>query len=168
MPTAINPESKVMFVPAVESCMALAPVAQGERGSLTTGVRWELMPHEKSDGKYGRVQAINLETRQTVWTARDRAPTTTGVLATAGGVVFAGALDRFFKAYDESNGNVLWKARLSDVPSSAPITYTVDGKQYVAIVVGYGSAQAASFGALVPEIVVPVIPSSAVYVFALP
>jgi alcohol dehydrogenase (cytochrome c) len=168
MPTAINPESKVMFVPAVESCMALAPVAQGERGSLTTGVRWELMPHEKSDGKYGRVQAINLETRQTVWTARDRAPTTTGVLATAGGVVFAGALDRFFKAYDESNGNVLWKARLSDVPSSAPITYTVDGKQYVAIVVGYGSAQAASFGALVPEIVVPVIPSSSVYVFALP
>ncbi len=168
MPTALNPTSKVLFVPYVESCMALAQVGEGERGNLTTGVRWELMPSEKSDGKYGRVQAINLETHQTVWTARDRAPTSTGVLATAGGVVFAGALDRYFKAYDETNGNVLWKARLSDVPSTAPITYTVDGKQYVAIVVGYGSAQSASFGALVPDIVVPVIPSSSVYVFALP
>jgi alcohol dehydrogenase (cytochrome c) len=168
MPTALNPSSKVLFVPMVESCMNLAQVGPGENGNLTTGVRWELMPHPKSDGKYGRVQAINLETHQTLWTARDRAPTTTGVLATAGGVVFAGGLDRNFTAYDETNGNVLWKARLSDVPSTAPITYTVDGKQYVAMVVGYGSAQAASFGALVPDITVPVIPSSAVFVFALP
>ena len=68
----------------------------GGRGSLSTGVRWTLRPRPDSDGKYGRVQAINLETKKTVWMARQRAPQSTGVLATAGGVVFAGALDRVF------------------------------------------------------------------------
>jgi len=168
LPTAYNPDSKIIFIPAVDSCMTLAPVGEGERGSLTTGVRWEVQPHPQSDGKYGRLQAINLETRQTVWTQRERAPTTTGVLATAGGVVFSGSLDRAFKAYDQESGSLLWQARLGDVPSAAPITYTVDGRQYVAMVVGYGSAQAASFGGLTPEIVLPSFPSSAVYVFALP
>ncbi len=58
------------------------------RGALSSGVNWGIRPLN-SDGKYGRLQAINLETRKTVWIARDRAPQTTGVLATAGGVVFA-------------------------------------------------------------------------------
>ena len=82
--------------------------------------------------------------------------------------MFSGSLDRFFKAYDQSTGKMLWKSRLGDVPSAAPITYSVGGKQYVAMVVGYGAPQSASFGALVPEIVTPVIPSSSVSVFALP
>ena len=70
----------------------------------------------------------HLETRKPVWTTRDRAPQTTGILATAGGVVFAGAFDRFIRAYDEANGKVLWQTRLNDVSSSTPITFSVDGK----------------------------------------
>jgi|SRR5437667_1070661 len=62
-----------------------------------------------------------------------RAPQSTGVLATAGGVVFAGALDRWFTAYDDATGKTLWRTRLNDVPNSAPITYMANGKQYVAI-----------------------------------
>ena len=46
--------------------------------------------------------------------------------------------------------------------NSAPITYTANGKQYVAVVVGYGGAQAASFPQLTPEIPVPVVRSSAI------
>ena len=103
--------------------MDLTPVAPGGRGSLSTGVRWTLRPRPDSDGKYGRVQAVNLETKKTVWTMRQRAPQSTGVLATAGGVVFAGALDRVFAAYDDANGKELWRVRLNDVPNSAPITY---------------------------------------------
>ena len=75
-----------------------------------------------------------------VWTDRQRAPQTTGALATAGGIVFDGSLDRYMRAYDESNGKVLWETRLNDMPSSCPITYSVNGKQYVAVVVGNGSA----------------------------
>ncbi|HXN10435.1 MAG TPA: hypothetical protein VN859_04280, partial [Steroidobacteraceae bacterium] len=111
---------------------------------------------------------VNLETRQTVWTARQRAPQTTGMLDTAGGVVFAGALDRWFTAYDDASGAVLWKMRLGDVPSSAPISYQVHGKQYVAMVVGYGGAQSATFPVLVPEIRLPPVRSSSIWVFELP
>jgi alcohol dehydrogenase (cytochrome c) len=168
LPSSYNPRTRILYVPLVESCMDLTPVAPGGRGSLTTGVRWSLRPRPNSDGLYGRIQAINLDTRQTVWTDRQRAPMTTGTLATAGGVVFAGALDRTFAAYDETTGATLWHTRLGDVPSNAPISYTVNGRQYVAMVVGNGGAQAATFPALVPEIRNPPDRGASVWVFALP
>lgn len=168
VPGAINPATRVLFVPLVESCMDLTPVPLEQRGSLTTGVRWTIRPPLNGDGRYGRIQAIDLATRETLWTERQRAPQTTGVLATAGGVVFAGALDRDLRAYDDATGEVLWQARLSDVPSSSPISYAVDGKQYVAITVGHGSAHALTFPMLTPEIDLPVVRSASISVFALP
>ena len=78
------------------------------------------------------------------------------MVATAGGVLFAGALDRYFTAYDSANGKALWKSRLPDVPSAAPITYSVNGRQYVAMVVGYGSPQTMTFPMLTPEIDLPI------------
>ena len=68
--------------------MDLVPVAEGERGSLSTGVRWTVRPRPESDGNYGRLEAVNLETGETVWVERQRAPLTAGTLATAGGLVF--------------------------------------------------------------------------------
>ena len=64
------------------------------------------------------------------------------VAATAGGVVFAGALDRSLVAYDDMTGKELWRTRLGDVPSNAPISYALNGRQYLAVVVGNGGAQA--------------------------
>jgi alcohol dehydrogenase (cytochrome c) len=168
IPASINPASRTLFVPVVESCMDLTPVPQDQRGALSTGVKFSIRPRLDSDGRFGRIQAIDLVTHQTKWTARERAPQTSGVLATAGGLVFAGALDRYFTAYDDANGNVLWRSRLSDVPSAAPISYAVNGRQYVAMVVGYGSAQSITFPMLTPEIDLPIVRSSTVYVFALP
>jgi alcohol dehydrogenase (cytochrome c) len=167
LPSSYNPDTKMLFVPLVESCMDLTPVAPGGRGSLSTGVRWTLRPRPGSDGKYGRLQAVNLQAKKVAWIDRQRAPRSTGVLATAGGVVFAGSLDRVFAAYDDSNGKELWSARLNDVPSSAPISYMVRGKQYVAMVVGNGGAQAATFPPLVPEIRNPPDRSAAIWVFEL-
>ncbi len=168
VPGAINPTTRVLFVPLVESCMDLTPVPLEQRGSLSTGVRWTIRPREDSDGRYGRIQAIDLETRTTLWTERQRAPQTTGVLATAGGLVFAGSLDRVLAAYDDATGKELWQAKLNDVPSSAPISYAVDGKQYVAMTVGHGSAHALTFPMLTPEIDLPVVRSATIWVFALP
>ena len=91
-------------------------------------------------------------TREVVWTSRHRAPESSGALDTAGGVVFSGSIDRYFRAYDDQNGKVLWETRLNDVPSNAPISYSVNGKQYIAIGVGNGGAQATTFPPLVPEI----------------
>lgn len=166
--TSYNAETKILYVPMVESCMDLIPAPPGERGNLTSGYNWFIRPRPDTDGNYGRVEAFNLETKKVLWIDRQRAPQSTGVLATAGGVVFAGSLDRYLKAYDAATGAVLWQVRMNDVPSSCPITYSVNGKQYVAVVVGNGGAQSATFPVLVPEIQNPPDRGAAVWVFELP
>ncbi len=166
--SSYNPDTKMLYTPLVESCMDLMPVKPGERANLSTNVRWVVRPRPNSDGKYGRLEAINLATREVAWTERQRAPQTTGALATAGGIVFSGALDRVISARDDSSGKLLWQARLNDVPSSHPITYGVNGRQYLAVVVGNGGPQATSWTALVPEIQNPPDRGAAIWVFELP
>jgi alcohol dehydrogenase (cytochrome c) len=168
IPGSFNPDTKIMYVPLVEACMDLTPVTDGGRaGLLSAGGRPSVRPRPDSDGKYGRVEAINMVTREVVWTERHRAPVSSGALDTGGGVIFSGSIDRFFRAYDDQTGKLLWETRLTDVPSNAPISYTVNGKQYIAIGVGNGGAQATGFTALVPEIQ-NVDRSPAVWVFQLP
>lgn len=168
MPTSYDARSKVVYVPIVEACMDLVPVPDGERGSLSSGVRWTVRPRPESDGNYGRLEAVNLETGETTWIARQRAPQTTGTLVTAGGLVFAGSLDRRVAAYDADTGAQLWQTRLNEVPSSAPISYAVDGRQYVAVIVGSGGYQSGSYNVMVPEIRNPPDRGSALWVFRLP
>ena len=168
LPTSYNPNTNLLYIPITEACMDLVPVPDGERGSLTTGVRWTVRPRPESDGNYGRLEVVNLETKETVWIQRQRAPLTTGALVTAGGVVFAGSLDRMFNAYDAQTGAELWGARLSDVPSSAPISFAANGKEYVAMVVGAGGYQSGSYDVLVPEIQNPPDRNASVWVFEVP
>jgi len=168
-PASYDASTQMLYVPLVESCMDMIPTKQGERYSLSSGVRWTIRPRLESDGKYGRVMAVNLGTKKVAWTERLHAPVTTGVLATAGGVVFEGSQDRWFRARDGASGKVLWQQRLNDVPNSAPISYSVNGKQYVAITVGNGGAIPATWAHLIPEVQNP--PgggAGAVWVFELP
>lgn len=167
-PTAYNPETKIAYVPIVEACMEMVPVAEGERGNLSTGVRWTVRPRPESDGSYGRVEAVNLETQETVWVARQRAPQTTGALATGGGLVFAGSLDRRFGAYDAATGERLWDTRLSDIPNAPPITYAANGRQYVAVIVGAGGYLTGAYSVLAPEIVHTPDRGAALWVFEVP
>ncbi len=168
IPSAYNPETKILYSPLVESCMDLIPTGANERGFLTTGVRVSMRPRLDSDGQYGRIQATNLETRQTVFIRRKRAPETSGILATAGGLIFTGSLDRWFSAQNDQTGEELWRVRLNDVPGSAPVTFQVNGKQYVALTVGNGSAHATTWPGLVPEMQNPPNRGGSVWVFELP
>ena len=165
IPDALNPETNIVFIPLNESCVNFTPTSPGERGLLTTKVRTDSRPREGSDGNFGRLDAVNAATGQPLWVHRRRAPSTTGALATAGGLVFAGYLDRRIVAFDADSGNEVWSTRLSDAPNSTPITYTAGGKQYIAVMTGSGGAHMKVFARYVPEVKLPLNRTSILTVF---
>ncbi|GJM11828.1 MAG: pyrrolo-quinoline quinone [Pseudohongiella sp.] len=134
---AYNPETKMLYLPVLEMCMMAGLIADGNL--LTTRIQADPAPRADSDGQFGRLQAINMETRELAWQHREVTPPSTPLLSTAGNVVFGGSLDQSFKAFDAETGDVLWSTSLGHLPSSFPITYAVDGKQYVAVVRGQPS-----------------------------
>ena len=89
------------------------------------------------------------------------------MLPTGGGVVFTGTLDRMFRAFDDTTGQVLWETRTNNAVNGFPITYSVNGKQYVAVATGNGSSQMKALATLTPEIGTP-DGGSVLWVFALP
>ena len=112
--------------------------------------------HPESPGQMGELVSIDIRTGKPLWRQRRRAPFNTSVLATAGGLAFVGSWDRYAFAYDARTGAQLWQARLPTLANGTPITYAVDGKQYVAFVAGAtiaGSTWASRApAALIPEL----------------
>jgi len=167
-PSGFNPTTGVLFVPLIEACMDLVPLPDGQRGLLSTGVRTNNRPMPDSDGLYGRFVALDLLTKKQLWITRERVPILTSTLPTAGGLVFAGSMDRAFSAYDQSTGKRLWTTRLGDVPNSNPISYEVNGKQYIAVVSGSGAVRSTAYVNMLPEIRNPAVRTANIWVFEVP
>ncbi len=134
---AYNADRKMVYLPLSEMCMNFGPMGEGTL--LTTGVESSFTPRPDSDGNFGRVQAIDMNTMELAWSSRLPTPPSTAVLSTSGDVLFAGFLDQTFKAFDSASGEILWEIDLEHLPSSFPISFAVDGKQYIAIVRGQPS-----------------------------
>ena len=79
-----------------------------------------------------------MKTGQIKWDVATRSPMVAGCLATAGGLVFTGDAEGFFSAYDAETGKVLWNFQCGSGHHASPITYTLDGRQYIAVAVGWG------------------------------
>ena len=167
--TSYDPDTKILYIPMNESCTdySYAPrdAAATEGGGEDMRFGFRLRPD--TDGKFGRIEAINLQTKEAVWTDRQRAPIESSMLSTAGGIVFNGARDREFTAYDAATGKLLWQTGLNAAPSSSPVTYTAGGKQYIAVVAGGGGPLDASGGALAPELENPA-GGTTLWIFDLP
>jgi glucose dehydrogenase len=102
----------------------------------------------------------------TAYSPRTRVVNYSGILATAGGVLFNGSMDRYLRALDADKGTVLWQTRLPSQVVGTAITYAVNGRQYIAITAGGGPIAGLQVG-MTPEADVT-SGSNAVYVFALP
>ena len=168
--TAYSPRTQALYLPLVEFCSntTVNPLDPGE--IYTGGGRqtYSRVPVPDSDGNIGRVDAINLNDRSTMWSYRQRPPVTSSTLPTGGGVVFVGSLDRKFMAFDDETGEKLWESgRLTNSLESFPITYTANGKQYVAITANFASGLG-RLASLTPEVRLPSNDPIALYVFALP
>ena len=102
-------------------------------GKLWLGGAFKVIADEE---QWGNVTAVDYNTGKIRWKAKTQQPMIGGILATAGGLAFAGEGNGLFKAYDSATGNVLWQFQAGAGVNAPPSSYTVNGKQY--IVVGAG------------------------------
>ena len=134
---AFNKQNKMLVLPMSDLCMMGGPMAGGSL--LTSGVETSVRARPDSDGNFGRIQALDMGSMELAWQHRSKTPATIAALSTDGGLVFTGFLDHTFKALDAETGKLLWETDLGAIPSSFPVSYAVDGKQYIAVIRGQPS-----------------------------
>jgi alcohol dehydrogenase (cytochrome c) len=121
---------------------------------------------------FGEVQAWNVDTGERVWTHNyARSPNWGSMLATGGGLVLTGGTaDRKFHAFDAATGKLLWEFPLSSGIEAPPTSFAVNGKQYIAVLAGWGQdagGEVNMLARLFPGEVPPMPDGGSVWVFAL-
>ncbi len=106
-------------------------------GKLWLGGAFKVIPSEE---QWGNVAAVEYDTGKIRWKVKTRQPMIGGILATAGGLVFTGEGNGYFKAYDSATGAELWRFQAGAGVNAPPSSYTVDGTQYIVVAAG-GNAQ---------------------------
>ena len=170
---AYSPLTNTMYMPLRNTCarmLATDDVRSERARALTAGGQGGLeiyalaARHQLTPGTdyLGTIHAVSAETGETAWVHEQRAATMP-LMATGGGLIFAGDVNGRFKALDQESGEVLWEINLGSPVVGFPIAYAVDGRQYVAINTGAGGGINLR---MTPELRPSV--GSVLFVFALP
>jgi len=158
-----------MIAPLSQTCLENAArevaLVQGG-GGLAASRKFFEMPG--TDGNLGKIGAYDVDTMEEVWSHQQRASFHTGTMSTGGDLVFVGDLDRRFKALNARTGEVLWETRLGTSVQGHPVSFAIDGKQYIAVTSAVGGTSPRT----VPDVIATEITyprwGNALYVFSLP
>jgi len=143
VPAAYSPKTNLLYIPANENlCGSLVGTQQKyEPGKLWLGseIKDIGLDVRNGAGHIGEIQAWDMNTRTKVWTRTFESHNWGPVLATGGGLVFAGGTnDRYFRAFDAKTGELVWQWRTNSGITAGPSSYAVDGVQYIAVQSGWG------------------------------
>jgi alcohol dehydrogenase (cytochrome c) len=140
-PASFNPKTRLLYIPANENLCTqmIGRAVEYVPGRSYTGATSTLYIYPGSK-HIGEVQAWNVDTGKRVWTHTFAKSANWGpTLTTGGGLVFSGGTnDRMFRAFDAKSGKVLWQTPTNSGIIGVPISFAVDGKQYVAVQSGFG------------------------------
>jgi alcohol dehydrogenase (cytochrome c) len=162
---AYYPKANVMFMPLSNVCQDTQVADREPQPQYVYNVRnVARFPRDKS--RVGRIDAISVETGRTVWSWETRVSNYSPLLATGGGLLFNGSMDRYLRALDIDRGEVLWETRLPSQVVGGTITFSINGRQYIAVTSGGGAI--ASYPVSLTRDADTTSGANAVYVFALP
>lgn len=139
MPMAFSQKTKMFYVPSNEWGMDLwnEPVTY-KKGAAYLGAGFTIKP--LFEDYIGSLKAIDPVTQEIKWEYKNAAPLWSGVMTTAGGLVFFGTPEGHLKALDDETGEVLWQFQTGSGIVGQPVTWEMDGEQYVAVASGWGGA----------------------------
>ena len=165
-PMSFNPQTGFVYIPTNNVCMdwGVSDVSY-KRGVFYLGA--EFPTKEGPGGFLGELVAWDPVANKKVWGVKEDLPFNGGTLSTGGNLVFSGNLHGDFRAFDAKTGKVLWSKNLGTGIGAGPVTYSVGGKQYVAIVVGRTAALPAFLGEVGKKMVAAAPEGGALFVFSL-
>jgi alcohol dehydrogenase (cytochrome c) len=153
-PGAYNPDTGLLYIPSKEGCNFVFTEVQkdfvDQGGTVKPRDRFAGGGTRTPDRLTGAIKAVDPVTGEVKGQARVDYPTYGGLMTTAGNLVFMGNVDGTFAAYDAKTMQELWSVNLGTGINAPPITYSVNGKQYVAVLVG--SRQPTAVLAVAPEL----------------
>jgi alcohol dehydrogenase (cytochrome c) len=135
MSPSYDPQTKLFYVTAREQCDIFSTAPQVfDAGHAFYGSAY--FPNDATEPYWGALRALDPATGKLVWEWRHNSPAWAGVLTTAGGLAFTGDAEGNFIALDAKSGKALWHFQCGASVIAGPMTFAIDGKQYVAVAAG--------------------------------
>jgi alcohol dehydrogenase (cytochrome c) len=143
-----SPLTRLVYLPVIENCAMFHNYGvEAKRKGLAPGPNgFRYLPGKA----YGKVMAIRGDTGEPAWEVKTRTPMAAGMMSTAGNLLFTGNAEGSFQAFDAEKGTMLWSYQTGSGIRGAPISFRVDGRQYIAVASGMGGAVGGYTGAGAP------------------